>query len=495
MAMVGGLDLHRQQITFDVVDVETRDVWRGRLWQPDRQRFRRWLREELTQRAGTGTVKLAVEGCTGWRYVVEEICAAGFDAYLAEPADTQAARGRKRHAKTDRSDARLLRELLAASELPESWIPPTPVLEWRERVRLYKSMVDQRTQWVQRIHAELYQHGVAVPEGAIRSDRTRELLAGDTVELSSAGRQRINVGYRMIEATDGETQPLKHELQRFGQRQPACRALIDAHYGIGGLIAVAVWSELGDCRRFSRSLQVVRHTGLDVTVDASDRRRARGFLSRQGPETLRWALYEAAKNASRERSPDHHYYATVKQRHDGKLARDLDGPQARSSLLSHPAQPRPRTRLRDALTIISCDGRHRPSRTSGSRGQLLPPACPPASVLDGLLTTTRSRSQPLGGHSIKIVVADDTDFVEHLGNAGRPQAVANRAKTRVITQDVTTPTIIVDAHPHTGNAGYETDVLSAAFCARHCATAYGRTADLARADGYSVTTVAGRAIR
>jgi hypothetical protein len=53
MAMVGGLDLHRQQITFDVVDVETRDVWRGRLWRPDRQRFRRWLREELTQRAGT----------------------------------------------------------------------------------------------------------------------------------------------------------------------------------------------------------------------------------------------------------------------------------------------------------------------------------------------------------------------------------------------------------------------------------------------------------
>ena len=83
---------------------------------------------------------------------------------------------------------------------------------------------------------------------------------------------------------------------------------------------MAVWSELGDCRRFTRSMQVVRHTGLDVTVDASDRRRAGGFLSRQGPETLRWALYEAAKNASRHTSPDHDYYAAVKSRHDGKLA-------------------------------------------------------------------------------------------------------------------------------------------------------------------------------
>jgi transposase len=68
--------------------------------------------------------------------VVEEIEAAGFEAHLAEPGDTQAARGRKRRAKTDRTDARLLRELLAAGELPESWIPPEPVLEWRERARL-----------------------------------------------------------------------------------------------------------------------------------------------------------------------------------------------------------------------------------------------------------------------------------------------------------------------------------------------------------------------
>ena len=85
---------------------------------------------------------VAVEGCTGWRYVVEEITAAGFEAHLAEPADTQAARGRKRHAKTDRSDARMLRELLQPGDLRESWIPPTDVLEWRERVRLYKSLVD-----------------------------------------------------------------------------------------------------------------------------------------------------------------------------------------------------------------------------------------------------------------------------------------------------------------------------------------------------------------
>src|SRR6478735_11219817 len=179
---------------------------------------------------------MAVEGCTGWRYVVEEIVAAGFEAHLAEPADTQAARGRKRHAKTDRSDARMLRELLQSSDLPESWIPPALVLEWRERVRLYKSLVDQRKVWIQRIHAELFQHGVAVPEAQIRTPSTRAWLASDEVTLTVSARQRIAVGYAMIDATDSAALPLKTQLQRFGMRQPACRALVEHHFGIGGLL-------------------------------------------------------------------------------------------------------------------------------------------------------------------------------------------------------------------------------------------------------------------
>jgi transposase len=320
MSMVGGLDLHRGQITFDVLATETGEVWRGRIWQPERERFRRWLRSELAGRAQGETVALAVEGCTGWRYVVEEIESAGFEAHLAEPADTQAARGRKRHAKTDRTDARLLRELLVDGDLPESWIPPEVVLECRERVRLYKTLVDQRTQWTQRIHAELFQHGVALPEGEIRSEKTRAMLTAPALAVSPAARRRILTGYAMIEATDAQALPLCSELTRFGARQPACRALVKNHYGIGGLTAVAIWSELGDCRRFSRSMQVVRHAGIDITVDASDRHRANGHLSHQGPGILRWALYEAAKSSSRLTAPDHDYYASVKQRHDGKLA-------------------------------------------------------------------------------------------------------------------------------------------------------------------------------
>jgi transposase len=191
MAMVGGLDLHRTQITFDLADDVTGEVWRGRLWRPDRDRVRRWLGMDLGERAAGRPVRLAVEGCTGWRFVVEEIERAGFEAYVAEPAETQDRRGSKKRSKTDRSDARLLRTLLEEDRLPLSWIPPEPVLEWRERVRLYKTLLDDRTAWTQRIHAELYQHGVGLPEGArLRSEEIRRLLLEDpALELSAAARQ------------------------------------------------------------------------------------------------------------------------------------------------------------------------------------------------------------------------------------------------------------------------------------------------------------------
>ncbi len=77
-----------------------------------------------------------VEGCTGWRFVAEELQAAGLVAHLAEPAETSSLRGPKRRAKTDRTDARLLRELLEQGRLPCSWIPPAWILDLRTTVRL-----------------------------------------------------------------------------------------------------------------------------------------------------------------------------------------------------------------------------------------------------------------------------------------------------------------------------------------------------------------------
>jgi transposase len=180
MAIVGGLDLHRKQITFDVLDTVSGEVRRGRISPADRQLFRGWLAGLAGQH-----VELAVEGCTGWRFVIEECQAAGVVAHLAEPAETAARRGPKRRAKTDRSDAQLLRELLLEGRIPESWIPPTPVLEARALVRLYKDLLDERTGWLQRVHASLFHLGAPDLDVGAMSARLGETPATTTAPLYS----------------------------------------------------------------------------------------------------------------------------------------------------------------------------------------------------------------------------------------------------------------------------------------------------------------------
>lgn len=306
MAIVGGMDVHRNQITFDYLDTETGEVSRGELRPATRSRLRVWL-----QRFHGLEVAFALEATTGWRFVVEELEAAGVEAHLAEPAETSVQRGRKRRAKTDRADARLLRELLQTGRLPESWIPPAHIQELRTLVRLRKTLLDQRVAWQHRIQAQLFHHGQPAQPRLLRCDR-ETWLAG--LHVSPAARQVIDLALRMIDQLNDELDPIERQLLRIARRQAGCRSLVQRHYGIGPFTAVAILSEYGDARRFSSSRQAVRHSGLDVTVHQSDNKRARGRLSRQGPPVLRWALYEAAMSAVRPTSPDLPFYLETSAR-------------------------------------------------------------------------------------------------------------------------------------------------------------------------------------
>jgi transposase len=300
-----GLDQHRGQITGEWIDTDTGEVQRTRVAPADRVHVRKWLS------CFRGTeLEVALEATTGWRFVVEELRRVGAVVHLAEPAETADLRGSKKRAKSDRADARHLRELLMVKRLPESWIPPDHILDLRVRVRLRHTLTEQRSEWQQRIQATLYHHGCPQRRNLMVGDG-REWLAAQP--LPAAAREQVTVALEMIDALDRQMAPLDKELRAYARRQAGCRALM-AHYGIGELVAVTVLSELGDCMRFSSSRQAVRYAGMDITVKQSDQRRAPGHLSRQGPPALRWALLEAAQNARRHGSPDRDYYVQAAER-------------------------------------------------------------------------------------------------------------------------------------------------------------------------------------
>jgi len=308
MTMVGGLDVHRQQITFDYVDDDGLVHW-GQIRPATRKTLRAWLAEHCRE----GDAEFALEGCTGWRYVSEELAACGVTVHLGDPAEIAVLRGPKRRAKTDRADAKLLRTLLLEGRFPESWIPPAHVLEIRSLGRLYSTLMDERRAWQQRIHAQLFHQGCP-PINALLSAAGRDALAG--VGLSPAGRQYVDTALRRIDAMTPEIDALRTQLVDFARRQPGCRAL-QTHYGIGWLCAGIMWAEIGDARRFSSSDQLVRFAGLDITVYSSDVKRSPGRLSRQGSPELRWAAFEAAKCAARRGAPDYAYYRRLAAKHKG----------------------------------------------------------------------------------------------------------------------------------------------------------------------------------
>jgi transposase len=317
MTIVGGVDIHRKQLTFDYLDTVTGQVQRGRVAPADREHLRAWL----ARFAGRDDVAFAMEGCTGWRYVAEELAAAGVTAHVAEPADTAFARGRKRHAKTDRTDARHLRQLLAEGRLPECWVPPAQVLECRALLETHNDLRREHTAWAQRIHAAFFHQGApALGEGALRAQNLDEVRAAAAAHLSPAGQLQVTTALDMLACLEARQHVLRHQLLDAARHMPGAKVLAARIYGVGPVTALALTCWLGGAGRFSSSRKAVRFAGLDITVHSSDRKGPPGRLSRQGPPVLRWTVYEAGKAHARASAPDHAYYAAVADRKNTKRA-------------------------------------------------------------------------------------------------------------------------------------------------------------------------------
>jgi len=259
MSIVGGLDIHRKQITFDYPGTETGQVCRGQVSPADREHLRAWL----ARFNGCGDAAFAVEGCTGWRYVAEELAAAGVAVHLAEPADTAFARGRKRRARTDKTDCRHLRLLLAEGRLPECWVPPSRVLECRALLETYHDLRAEHTAWVQRIHAVLFHQGApALGQGTLRTGQGLAALRDVAAAcLSPAGQLQVATALEVLEALEARLHAVRHQLLHEARHLAGARVLAARRYGVGPFAALAMTCWLGGAGRFSSSRQAVRFAG------------------------------------------------------------------------------------------------------------------------------------------------------------------------------------------------------------------------------------------
>jgi transposase len=185
----------------------------------------------------------------------------------------KALRGRIRSPKTDKIDAQWLAYLLAKSMLPECWLAPTEVQELREATRFRRSLVNERTQHFQRLHAICQQAGIGTEHAHVSSRTARVWIMA--LPLLPEMKRVIEARLRIIDAIDHEIEQAESAIrQRWGSdaRVEALQPLVD----IGIVIACELVAKIGDALRFTTPKQLVRYARLDPTVSESGDSRGRG---------------------------------------------------------------------------------------------------------------------------------------------------------------------------------------------------------------------------
>jgi len=193
----------------------------------------------------------------------------------------------------------------------EAWLPPAEIQSLRDLTRLRKALVDSRTGWAQRLHALLAHEGWPCARGHLLTPAGRRWVIG--IQLDPVVRAQVDVMLAVIGALDQQLQEVESGLRRFARADRRCQAL-QSIFGVGPIFACHLLAEIGEARRFKRSRQLVRASGLDPAVLESADSKRRGRLSRQGSHHLRWALVEAANHSSRQTSPDHALYISTAAR-------------------------------------------------------------------------------------------------------------------------------------------------------------------------------------
>lgn len=283
-----GVDLHKQIIVLCVVVVvggHRQVVCRRKLACRDEAGVAAFFGE-------LGLFQVAVEATSAYEWFLERIERLASRIVLVHPRKMRIIAESRR--KTDKLDAQILAEFLAAGELPEAW-RPTP------RVRQHRALVRQ-FDYLRRKTSGL-------------KCRLRNLLArynADRADLfTAAGRAHVAhtplnpadrfVAEQLWAALDFQHQQrlaVSGRLREFARTAPLAereaRAVLESVPCVGPVTIEVLLSELGEVRRFGRQNDVVQYAGLAPGIRESAGCRKSQGITKEGSPLLRWTMIQLA---------------------------------------------------------------------------------------------------------------------------------------------------------------------------------------------------------
>jgi transposase len=204
--------------------------------------------------------------------------------------------------KTDKVDAKVLADLLAADLIPAVWIGDERCRMLRRLVSRRRGLVKRRTQIKNEISAVLHRNLKGrSPASDPFGKKGRAWIAAQRLPIDE--RLTIDAGLRQLDFVGEEVAQIDELIAQQVLGDEDVRRLMTIP-GIDVVTASTLVAAIGDVRRFPTSRHLVGYLGLHPTIRQSGNGPARhGRLSKEGSAAARHVLVEAAWAAAKAPGP------------------------------------------------------------------------------------------------------------------------------------------------------------------------------------------------
>jgi transposase len=221
--------------------------------------------------------------------------------------------------KTDKVDARILAQLLAADFLPGTWVADDRTRMLRRLVMRRTHLVRQRTRVKNQVHGIMARNLVPTcPHADLFSGVGQRWLAKQ--DLPADEWRSVEALLRQLDFHGEELAQVDRDIAAEALDDPIAARLMTVP-GIDVTVAISILAAVGDFTRFESPDRLVSYLGLNPRVRQSGNGPAAyGRITKAGPAQARGMLVEAAFSAARAPGPLRAFYRRVKDRRGFQIA-------------------------------------------------------------------------------------------------------------------------------------------------------------------------------
>jgi transposase len=221
--------------------------------------------------------------------------------------------------KTDKVDAEVLAQLLAADYLPGVWLADDQTHALRRQVARRAHIVRQRTRLKNQVQSILHRNLIPrCPAADLFGHKGRAWLGEQ--DLPADERQAVEALLRQLDFHGQELEIVDLELGRVALASADVKRLMTIP-GVDATVALSIVAAVGDFSRFRSPEKLVSYLGLDPRVRQSGGQPAsHGRITKQGRAHARGMLVEAAWVAAKIPGPLRAFFERVRSRRGTQVA-------------------------------------------------------------------------------------------------------------------------------------------------------------------------------